>query len=483
MRLRLSRIAAVILPAVVTGLHIVALIELEPLLIYFGFDIRDQALIILQRIIETGMGLSLAWLGCALIDAFFWHMLVEARTGQPAPRLLVAIMRVLIVALAISIIVAQVFDQPLTGVLVSSGVVGIVLGFALQRTINDLFSGIALNVERAFRIGDWIEVDGAVGRVVEINWRATHLVRLDQVTVVLPNSYIAERQLLNYDKPQHHFRAGLKIGLEYGVPVGDAKRVLLGAVRAAEGVLESPSPDVLLYEFGADGVLYELRFFISSYARKHEVIDLVAMSVSRHLYQAGMSVPFPKRDVYFAQMPPREIDRRKDRAELLSRIDLFTGLTGDEIHRLVQGLKERHYNGAQHVVHQGDAGSTLFLVVDGLLEVRVDANGRPRKVAQLEPGQFFGEMSMLTGEPRSASVVAVTDATLYELDRDVLTPILQARPEFAQTLSRVLAERRSHTQTRLQQFDTPAAVDARRTLAADFLKRIQGFFGLNESPR
>ncbi|QNN24297.1 mechanosensitive ion channel [Planctomycetales bacterium ZRK34] len=470
----------ILLPALFTIALVYLIPNVQPALASVGIEPTAGMLTVARRAVGTTLGLSIAWLCCVLIDVFVWQAMVQRRTGQAAPRLLVAMLRVVVMALAISFIVAYVFEQPLTGVLVSSGVVGIVLGFALQRTISDFFSGIAMNVESAYRLGDWIEVDGVVGRVVEINWRATHLLRLDQVTVILPNSYIAERPVNNYNLPGAHFRAEFTIGLEYGVPIPDARRVLLAGARSAQGVMENPSADVLCTEFGNDSILYRIRFYVASYAQLQEVINNVALSVNHHIYQAGMSVPFPKRDVFIARMPPREIDRRKDRAALLARIELFSDLSSDEISRIAAGLAERKFTAGQLIVSEGDPGTTLYVVVDGLLEVRVEDHGQSRKVARLEPGHFFGEMSLLTGEPRSATIVSVTGSTLYELDRDVMAPILQDRPELAETLSRALAERKTQTETRLQTSDGPSDSAARRHLAGDFLRRIQGFFGLNE---
>lgn len=475
------RYEKVILPALLSVVLAYALLNIQALAVGLGLDPANADLMtLMRRCVGSAFGLCLAWLSCVLIDVFVWQSLVERRTNQAAPRLLVAMLRVVIILMAVGFIVAYVFEQPLTGMLVSSGVVGIVLGLALQRTISDFFSGIAMNVENSYRVGDWIKIDDVVGRVVEINWRATHLVRIDQVTAIVPNSFIAENKVLNYNLPRPYFRAQLPIALEYGVPIPDAKRVLLAGVRAAEGVLDAPAPDVLVTEFGNDGIIYQLRFFVANYQQLNPVTDNVAVSVNHHLYQAGLSVPFPKRDVFFAQMPPREIDPRKDRAALVGRIGLFTELSPAEITRLVEGLHERHFAAGQQVFAQGDEGESLFVVVEGLFEVRVDTDETTRSVAQLEPGQFFGEMSLLTGEHRSATVVSLTDTTVYELDRDVLAPILQQRPELAETLSRALAERRTQTQTRIEQQTPAGPTDVRRHLASDFLRRIQGFFGLHE---
>ena len=265
----------------------------------FGNSVSDEAMPIVQNICIALTMLSAAWFTCKLFDVFFWAGVVEKRLGQPPSRLLVDVTRLLIVlAFVLTFVWTRFGTAPLTELLVSSGVVGVVLGFALQRMISDFFSGSALNVEHPFHIGDWIEVNGLAGKVVEVNWRATHVVTIENILVVMPNSFIAERRITNYNHPAMPFRTEFPVSLEYSVPVHDAKRVLMAALLDAPGVLADPGPDVILKEFGNDGVGYRCRFYLNSYADINTVPDIVATHISEHLWQAGMSVPYPKRDVY-----------------------------------------------------------------------------------------------------------------------------------------------------------------------------------------
>jgi len=449
----------------------------QPTVKWIRPDASGETIALIGKFVDSGFWLCVAWLCCILIDLFIWHAFVERRTGRPVPRLVRALVRVLVFLLCITLLVLIVFGKPITAIAVSSGAVGIVIGFALQRTINDFFSGIALNAEGPFKVGHWIEMDGVAGRVIETTWRATHLVSLDGVSVILPNSALAERPFLNYNTPGPPFRVNLPIALEYAVPVPDAKRALLAAVRAARGVLSEPDPDVLVTAFGNDGVEYVVRFYVRSYPDMPLVKDAVATSISRHIWQAGMGVPYPKRDVYFTRMPTRHLDRRTNQEALLARIDLFESLEAREIQSLGSAMSERRVSAGTDVVHQGDEGDSLFVVVDGLLEVRRESDGRTRTIARLEPGECFGEMSLLSGEPRSATVTATTDGTLFELDRKGLAPILQNRPEIAELLSNILVERQEQNRDK-----TPEASLAKTgpgpTRTAELVRRIRLFFGL-----
>lgn len=468
-------------PAVATiGLAVISL------LFYFGFslfgrELSDDALPVVLDVSIAATMLSAAWFTCKLIDVFLWTGMIERRMGQPPSHLLVDVVRLLVViAFVLAFVIVAFGTGPLTGLLLSSGVVGIVLGFALQRMIGDFFGGIALNVEHPFRIGDWIEVNGTAGKVTEMNWRATHLVTLDNVLVVMPNSFITERSLSNYNRPTTGFRTEISVALEYSVQVRDAKRVLLAALMDAPGVLAEPRPDVIVKEFGNDGVVYRCRFYLATYADHNIVPDIVATHISEHMWQAGMGVPYPKRDIYHARMPPREVDRRAQKYVLLERVDLFSSLSVDQIAELAGKLTERHFGPGQDVVTQGEAGDSLFVVVDGLLDVKVASGGlAPRKVAKLGPGQFFGEMSLLTGEKRSATVSAVTEVTVYELSKDDLVEFLKTRTVLLDKLGTALADRRMRTDAALAAKESVTQQTQQRNLAEDLLGKIRYYLGLS----
>lgn len=434
--------------------------------------------VMVRRLAWSAVVLSLAWLACILIDLFFWRIIIERHTGLPAPRLGVAIVRVLVLLAAVGVIVGYVFQQSIDALVVSSGVVGVVLGFALQRMISDFFSGIAMSAEKPFTVGDWIEVEGEAGRVIETNWRATRLVRLDQVMVVVPNSFIGERKFLNYDRPNKYFRAELPVTLEHHVPVADAKRVLMAAIRATQGVLPTPEPDIIVTELGERGVRYMLRYYVRTYDLMNHITDGVATNVTKHLWQAGMSVPYPKRDVFHAPMPPRQIDERAEREALLARVDLFETLSEADRAELAAAMTRRTYQSGEIVVKQNETGASMFVLVQGLLEVRVQADGQTQRVAQLTPGQFFGERTLLTGEARMATVAASTEAIAYELSHESMRPILERHPAFARTLSEVLAQREHELADRAVGNGGTINRAARQESSAQMLRRIRNFFGL-----
>ncbi len=445
---------------------------------YNGFGIENPNLGDARAIIATGFLIAAGWLIWRLLDVFFWGGVIEKRVGHAAPRLLVDLVRAILAIIVFVCILTLVFQQPINGLIVSSGVLGIVLGIALQRMILDFFSGIALNVEKPFRVGEWINVNGIDGRVNEVTWRATYLVTLDQTMVIIPNSELSQSTVINYEHPEGFFRTKLAVALEYGVTIEDASRVLLGAVCSTAGLLEHPAPDVVVTSFGADGIEYQVRWFVSSFTDVVHSRSRVAAAVNRALYFAGMGVPFPKRDVYYSPMPEREISREDMPLVMLKRTDLFASLDETDIQTLAQSMTHRLFDPRQTVVKQGDSGESLFIVADGLLDVHVQHEGKPlRRVARLTSGQFFGEMSLLTGDPRTATVTTATACSLYELDKSSLESILTSRPAIAKTLSHAVAARQLQTQQATA--TTPHLVNDDSTgLAHQLLRRINQFFKL-----
>ncbi|CAK0763650.1 Small-conductance mechanosensitive channel [uncultured Gammaproteobacteria bacterium] len=410
--------------------------------------------------------LALAWLSWRLFD------LAVARHDQPVPRLLNDLVRAALLVVATVIILGSVFHQQVTGLVATSGVVVAVLGFALREIMGDIFAGVALSLERPYGLGDWIELDqaGIVGRVIEFNWRATRLQTLDEMVVVVPNGKLARGRFVNYSLPQRHFRATLPVVLDYDVPADRARRILLAAVAGVSGVLRCPAPDVVADQFTDRGLRYVIRFWVSDYEPLTVCRDQVAASVLRNLKLAGITPPHGRQDLTIARAPVAP-DPRRRRAILLGCVDLFHILTEADLDELAEGLESRTLYPGVDVVRAGEPGNSLFVIVEGLLEVRAAG----ATLATLGPGQVFGEMSLLTGQPRSATVTTATDAILFEISTNQLRPILQRQPDLAMALGAILAERQ---RANLERANAGHDDEVERPNAQSFRSLIRDFFGL-----
>jgi small-conductance mechanosensitive channel/CRP-like cAMP-binding protein len=418
----------------------------------FGLDIHrwvnvaasEPAAIIAKQVVSVLWWMALANLSIRAADLFLWRGVLRS---QQVPKLLKDVVGALFYLIALFAIVALVFDQPVTGLLATSGVVAVVLGFALQNTLGDVFSGIALNMEHPYRQGDWIQLDnGFEGEVVEVNWRATHLRSRDDTEIVQPNSSMATARIVNFHYPTKQYAFNLQLRLDYQLPPSRAKAILMAAALDCDRVVKDPAPIPRVWDFEESTVLYDVKVWVEDFSQHPNHVDAVYSKIWEHLRWAGVSVAYPQRDVHMYRSTERDQTASLAINELLRRVDLFASLEGDERAELAQRTNMIQLRPGRHIVEQGDSGSSLYIIAEGLLSVRIKFDdGATNQVATVGPGDFFGEMSLLTGTPRTATVVALTDSVIYEIDKAQLEPILKARPETAEVLAAYLERRREAT--------------------------------------
>lgn len=266
----------------------------------------------------------------------------------------------------------------------------------------------------------------------------------------------------------------LKVGLEYDAPPARVAEVLEKAVRDIPGIVSHPSPVVELREFADFAVIYELRYWLEDYARFHEIDDLVSERVWYQLERTGLAFAYPViRQHQYAAGPLRVPTFASVTPEAL-RGELFAPLSADERKQLASGARRRRFGPGEVVVREGDSTSSMFLIESGLVGISArNESGGSQKVAILESGAAFGEISLLTGEPRLATAKAATEATLIEIDKDTLAPLLVANPSLVEKLDAIIQERRRRTADRLDSARGTAVVEPESLRA-----KIARFFGL-----
>lgn len=431
----------------------------------------------LVAIFESLSWLSGAWLLTLLLNQFFWDGLIARIARRSVPKLLKSVFAIIIFALALTGILSFVFGKDVTVVWATSGVLGIVLGFALRNMIQDVFTGIALNLDGSIRENDWIALHHRdfmleqYGKVLDIGWRTTRIQLENNNVVVVPNGMMGMMAVTNFAHSDHVSRLQTDIVIDFDVPVERARRILLAGARAAaveQGVLEEPEPVVIIGEPVERGVNYMVRFWGNVEKRSPSSLqDAVMTHLLKHLHVAGLTPAVPKEDVFFETRPKRLLDHAhiQDRTEILSRCDLFKrSLDPDEIEQLAASLRVREFEQGGNVVREGDSGSSMFVLAEGVLAVSlhkkgeqlpdatVTASNEPIVVGHITAGGIFGEMSLLTGAPRSATISALTGALVYEITFNNFEAVLKRRPAIVEAISALVAER---------QIATKLAIDAR----------------------
>jgi small-conductance mechanosensitive channel/CRP-like cAMP-binding protein len=369
----------------------------------------------------------------------------RSRTGVETPRILRDLVDGLLFIMAVMLILQSTLNINLSALLASSAVISLVLGLALQETLGNLFAGLSLQAERPFAEGDWIRIGPHSGRVTEIGWRATTIKNGAGEVVTLPNSGVAKEAIYNVTRGGASLRK-IPIGMGYDIPPNGFKEMMLEMMRAHSKVLTEPGPVVRNVDFGASTIGYELQFWVTHFEDGLGVEEEIRTQLWYRLRRAGIEVPFPSTHVAMTQRaPPPAMPGGVDVPGLLSKVDFLAGVPEPLRKDLARRTGIAHFGQGETIIRQGDAETGPFYVIaEGEVLVRVRSPGHEEEedLARLRPGDYFGEMAVLTGEPRSASVVALGDVTLVTMDREAFAELFAREPNAAHALAEVLAQRR-----------------------------------------
>ncbi|RPJ85562.1 MAG: hypothetical protein EHM13_00610 [Acidobacteria bacterium] len=363
--------------------------------------------------------------------------------------------------------------------LTTSAVTAVVIGFALQDTLGNMFAGLAIQIEKPFRVGHWVTVGGFEGMVTEITWRATKLRTKTGNLVVMPNNVLSKEAVVNYSEPALQTRLEVEVGVSYDEPPNEVKAALLGAVKGLEAVLETPAADVVVADFGHSAIIYRVRFWTTDFARDGLVRDRVRTAMYYVLRRRQMEIPFPIHVEYARrEEPSRTPERALQLQDILAGVPLFSSLSDENRADLVSSAAEQIYAAGEAIVRQDNAGESLFVVCRGSVRVTVEPAGR--EVATIGEGGYFGEMSLLTGEPRTATVSAIPDCSVLEITAPSFRKIALANPAVLEQMTRDVSLRREG----LARTREAAVADAvpPEAVHATFLARVQRFLGLAGAP-
>jgi len=360
----------------------------------------------------------------------------------------------------------------------TSAIGGLVLGLALQDTLGNLFAGLAIQVEKPFGVGDWIKAGDYEGRVAEVTWRATKIRAKSGKFVVIPNSLVSKDTVVNYSKPSPIQRMSFSIGLAYDVPPNLVKRVAVETCAAIPSILKEPAPDVLLTQYADSSINYSCRFWIDDFSRSDPIIDEFATLLYYRLKRAHLNIPFPIRDIRITQpVAEDQVEADGSRLAFVEKAGLFRNLEMADKEAIARIMHPVTFAAGETIIRQADAGDSMFFVKNGCVRVVLESNGERHEVTQLTDGDFFGEMALLTGEPRSATVMAVCDVEAYVLSKEPFREVLQQNPAIVEKISETMALRKAMLEQQASQMST-LAIRIQAEEQQNFLVRIQRFFGL-----
>ena len=376
-----------------------------------------------------------------------------------------------------------------TGLITTSAVLTAVIGFSLQDTLGNIMGGLALQMEKTINVGDWVRVDQQVGRVKEIRWRHTALETRNWDTLVIPNSILMKGQVLvlgrRTGQPVLH-RQWVYFNVDFRIAPTDVISAVNDALQAEPipGVAEEPRAHCILFDFKESYCQYAVRYWLTDLAADDPTDSLIRTRLYFALKRHGISLSIPAQSVFVTEdnAVHKDLHLQKEvahRLAALAGVELFHTLNEDERHVLAEGLHPAPFAKGEAMTRQGAEAHSLYIMTKGSAEVAISVADAPRKViATLQAVDFFGEMSLMTGDKRSATVVALEDVECYRLDKDAFHDILQKRPEIAEHISHVLARRRMQDEAAHEGLDAEARRLHMQHTQGDIFARISAFFGL-----
>jgi len=379
----------------------------------------------------------------------------------------------------------------LGSILATSAMITAVVAFAMQDTLGNILGGLALQLDNSIEVGDWIKVDEVSGKVVDIRWRSTLVETRNWETVVFPNSQLMKNKFTvlgrRTDQPVQWRRwVWFNVGLD--VAPTRVVNVVEDSVQQTviANVAKNPPPSCILMDIDSKGYAhYALRYWLTDLGPDDPTDALMRWHIMSALQRAGIKLAVEEHSVHLTKENEKydEVVRQREvllRIKTLRKVELFSQLNEKELTRLAERLRYSPFAKGNIITRQGDERSHwLYIIINGEAEVFVDLpNGKRRTVRTLERGNFFGEMGLLTGAPRVASVIAKTDVECYRIDKDVVEEMLHARPGIADEISHILVTRRAELDAAMQNLD---ATGAHRDLSQqrnEILATIKRFFSL-----
>jgi small-conductance mechanosensitive channel len=418
----------------------------------------------------------------ALVNRYIWDFYFEKKRQTPIPHFLREVVGGIIFLIVLLFILSYGYhaETQLKGLLAGSGVIAIILGFAGQNLFAGIIGGISIQINRPYKVGDWLKVGETYGEVREINWRSTRLCTNDDIYLDIPNNEMVSHQIVNLHYPTEVHAMRIRVGVEYKNPPNRVKDALRRAAQSANNVLANPPVKVFLVDFADFSMIYEIKFYMGNHARINETNDSVRTNVWYELKRQGITIPFPIRTLHVerrAALPVKE--EQAEALAILRGERLFECLSEEQLSHVVQEARLKLFGRGEQVIEEGAAGDSMFVMLRGAANVFVSKNGSKIQVATLGAGDCFGEMSLLTGEPRSATVRADGDCYVMEIGKPVMAEVLRDAPSYLDKLSELLAQRKMETDGILKELGHPDEHAIKeRQYTATFLHRLRTFFQL-----
>ena len=400
-----------------------------------------------MRIVQTGLLIFTIHASLIMLNGMLFGAAKTGTWQANVPKLFRDLTRFFLILMGVAFVLSVVWGADLGGLIAALGVGSIVLGLALQDTLGNLFSGIALLFERPFSEGDWLEVGDINGKVIEINWRSVHLLTRELEMLIIPNAVLAKEILRNFRRPQRLHVEPVDVGFSYNDPPNKVKRVMKETALATRGVLDRPEPVIQTISYDDSSIGYRVRLYLADYDKVPQIRDEFVTRIWYAAERNGLNIPFPIRTVY--HNPPVKSKPDEVLEQFVNYIRTFPSFININIDTLEELAKEatlKHFGAGERAVQQGASVEGLYLIIAGKAEITVQQNvaadSREYEIASLGRGEFFGEMAWIEGKVSPVSVTAVDDLEVLIIKEEIIQTLLDRIPRLRQEIGALIETRR-----------------------------------------
>ncbi|KTC65758.1 cyclic nucleotide-binding protein (plasmid) [Legionella adelaidensis] len=402
-----------------------------------------------------------------LLSFFIWSKFL-LRDGAGINKLLRDLLSLVIFIITVALITHFVFNRSAVGIFVVLAVITIILGYSAQNVLRDIFSGIGLNLANQFREGDLIKVMGllgveSAGIVKDINWRFVNLLTADGNNLSIPNSIVARQPITNYSRPYPTRGIKITLPLSAGLSPERVKNVLISSALSADKIANHISPKARLIQSQGEINTYQLTCYTKETdedAMTDEILSIIWYQLKRN----GLIEHTEEKKYTATQIK-----------QYLQKTDLFSVLTAEEVTALAKNSVVGHYGPPERILEQGQKSTSLFLIMNGGVDAYITSNNKIMKIASFQEGEYFGEMSLLTGEPCNARIVVSTESTLIEINHSSMMQLFNKRPELMEKMSEVLVMQ-TMKNVEVSEDNEKLTINSKKTKIARMAYQIRSFF-------
>lgn len=455
------------------------LISMIDIFVYNFFGGNAQVYLTTRNVTNSFLWLIFAWFFCRGMEIFIWTAFFKKLTGEECPRLLTGFFSAVVYFATFYIILTVVYKKALASLLIPTGIIAGVLGLALQSLISNVFAGLVIAVEKPYRVGDWIELpNGMSGRVIDITWRTTRLWSRQNGIYIIPNDMATSNAVHNHTILDAKFSDWYYIDIDGEVSPNVALELLTQAALSCKKVLQNPAPVVTIHDITSRPYKYKIQVHFEDHTAHWYGKNELLLTIQNKLILHGIAPSETRIEINKLEAPKINIQTPKLETYLRSAY-LFKSLSSDDLRIISLNSEKKYYYPGEMVIVEGDEATALFVIAYGMLRVlKKDHTGTNRVIAKLSAGTEFGEMSLLTGKCRSASVEAMTNSVVIKVPKESMKELLDRKPHLLSMLIERMVERRMNSEGMLDRLSQDASKTQFLNYTKELFSTVTAFFDL-----